>query len=45
MKIVDFELCKTCVHFKDDESEDICNECLNCPAREDSHTPINHLTE
>lgn len=35
------EWCKTCKYFKEDESTDICNECLNEPFNEDSKKPVN----
>lgn len=42
MKIVEFEAyCHTCKHEKVDDFEDPCNDCLNCPARQYSHKPIN----
>ena len=41
-KEVRFDLyCKTCAHYQEDESEDICNECLTRPVNENSVKPIN----
>lgn len=41
-KIVYFdEYCKTCKYEKTDESDDICNDCLDEPVNEDSHKPVN----
>ena len=33
------EYCKTCKHEKVKESESPCDECLDIPARADSHEP------
>lgn len=42
MKIVEFEVyCPKCKHKNVDDFEDPCNDCLNCPARQYSHKPIN----
>ena len=32
--------CKDCEHYKDDESTDPCNECLNEPSNINSHKPV-----
>ncbi len=34
--------CIKCKHFLEDESNDICNDCLATPANEDSHKPVNY---
>ena len=40
MKEVDFKkYCKSCKHEKVKESEDPCWDCLEVPARPDSHKP------
>jgi hypothetical protein len=40
LKIVEFEkYCKTCAHKDKKESEDPCWDCLNEPARPESHKP------
>ena len=41
-KIVNFEYCKTCVHYSEPESCDICNDCLNEPVNTQSQRPINY---
>lgn len=39
-KIVYFgKYCKNCVHENDDPIESVCHDCLNIPARENSHKP------
>lgn len=35
------QYCKKCVNKHTDESDDPCYDCLETPARENSHTPIN----
>ena len=45
MKIVSFDTyCKTCVWRKQSEVDPKkpCDECLNVPARQNSHKPINY---
>lgn len=39
-KIVNFEMCKTCKHYKHEEWEDPCHECLNQVDREDNSAPV-----
>lgn len=39
-KEVDFTKCKSCIHYKKNEDEEPCNECLNIHFRWDSHTPV-----
>ena len=40
MKEVYFDqYCKTCVHNKEKETEHPCCDCLEEPARQDSHKP------
>lgn len=41
MKEVYFTYCNTCKHKDADQADDICHECLNTPARQYSHKPIN----
>lgn len=41
LKIVNFEKCRTCIHYKEPEDNDICNDCLNNPVNVDSQIPIN----
>lgn len=42
MKEVYFsKYCSLCKHKNVAETEEPCNECLTCGAREDSHRPIN----
>lgn len=36
------QYCNKCKHFGDDESSDICNDCLASPSNEDSHKPVNY---
>ena len=39
-KLVDFaEYCPTCKYSKNDESEPPCDDCLEVPARMNSHKP------
>ena len=33
--------CRRCEHWTENEDEDPCNDCLNNPANEDSHKPVN----
>ena len=43
MKEVYFsEYCKTCINFDKKEDEDPCHDCLNEPARENSHKPLHY---
>ena len=40
-KIVKYDLyCKNCEHFEKEDWEDPCHECLQTPARQDSHKPL-----
>lgn len=39
-KIVNFEWCKECEHWKLDEAEDVCNDCLNESVRINSERPV-----
>ena len=39
------DYCKTCKHFKLDEDESPCGECLFVPFREDSHKPYYYEEE
>ena len=41
-KIVDFEYCKTCEHFKEKDFLDPCHECLNNPVNTNSQRPVNY---
>lgn len=41
--IVDFTFCNTCIHKDEDESCDICNDCLNEPSNVDSRRPVNYV--
>lgn len=34
------EYCKKCIHEKEPEDSDACNDCLNNPSNIDSHKPI-----
>lgn len=36
-----FEYCKTCKHFDKTEEQEPCCQCLEEPARIDSHKPVN----
>ena len=36
------QYCKTCAHKDLAEDSDPCHECLNEPAREYSHKPLNY---
>lgn len=39
-KLVDFYIwCPSCKHYTKLGTEEPCNECLETPAREDSHKP------
>ncbi len=41
LRIVRFDLyCKKCEHFKLEDWEDPCDECLSHPGNEDSRQPI-----
>lgn len=43
MKEVYFsKYCSLCKHKNVVETEEPCNECLACGAREDSHRPLNY---
>lgn len=33
--------CKTCKYYKNKETDDPCDECLNTPTNVDSHRPVN----
>lgn len=35
------EYCKHCFYANTDENQVPCDECLSCPANENSHKPIN----
>lgn len=39
-KLVNFEMCKTCEHFEKEPYNGPCHECLQTPARQDSHRPV-----
>lgn len=42
-RIVRFDLyCDTCEYRDNDETKDICNECLGNPVNIDSRKPINY---
>lgn len=34
------EYCKKCIHEKEPEDQDPCNDCLNNPSNIDSHKPL-----
>lgn len=36
------QYCKTCKHADVDDVKDPCNECLDNPANEHSHKPVNY---
>ena len=38
-KLVDFGMCRECVHWNKPESEDPCCDCLEIPARTSSSIP------
>ena len=40
MKIVNFEKCRKCIHFEQDEYDDPCYECLLNPTNYASQTPL-----
>ena len=40
MKIVNFEECRRCIHWEQDEMDDPCYECLNEPVKYASHKPL-----
>lgn len=45
LKIVFYDkYCPSCVHYDEDESNPECKcwECLDIPANEDSHKPVNY---
>ena len=45
MKILMFECwCPKCIHKKEKETEEPCNECLYYPAVDDEETPL-HFKE
>lgn len=44
LKIVEFEWCEKCKHWKKAESEDPCYECLDEPVNTDSRRPV-HFEE
>ena len=39
-KIVNFEWCKKCVHWEQDEMDDPCYECLETPTKYASEKPL-----
>jgi hypothetical protein len=42
-KFVDFNrYCKICEHYKKNESEDPCWDCLSNPINTNSHKPVNY---
>lgn len=42
MKIVEYDKwCESCKHYKLEESEDPCHDCLADPFNNDSHKPVN----
>ena len=42
MKEVRYDLyCEKCVHYEEPQDDDPCHYCLEEPAREYSHKPIN----
>ena len=36
-----YKYCEKCKHFISEESEEVCNECLENPIRQYSEKPIN----
>ena len=40
MKLVDFEMCKTCKNKNTSEKEKPCDDCMAVPAREDTCFPL-----
>lgn len=40
MKIVNFEMCKKCIHWEQDEYDDPCHECLHNPENYASQKPL-----
>ena len=41
-KMVEYEKwCPKCIHFKELDWKDACNDCLNNPFNDFSHKPIN----
>lgn len=40
MKIVNFEACRKCIHFEQDEMDDPCYECLQNPVKYASQLPL-----
>ena len=36
------QYCEKCIHFKEDEGKDPCDECLTYPMNEYSHKPIKY---
>ena len=34
------EYCSKCEHYKEDDTEEPCNECLENPSNEFSHKPV-----
>lgn len=41
-KIVEYDkFCKDCKYYKKNESDDICNDCLNTPVNVNTHKPVN----
>ena len=39
-KIVNFENCKSCIHFENSEDDDPCYECLLNPTKYASEKPL-----
>ena len=35
------QYCKSCKHYKTEETDDPCNECLDNGGNENSHKPVN----
>lgn len=42
-KLVDFSLCRTCIHFAEKDEIDICHDCLNEPVNTYSSRPVNYV--
>lgn len=41
LKLVEYDKwCQTCQHFKECETGDPCNDCLNEPVNDDSRKPV-----
>ena len=41
-KIVNFEYCKTCKHYEEDDYKDPCHDCLNNPTNINSRKPLRY---